>query len=108
MTIILTYDLHKDHEQVKDGLIKLGWKKNIKGTNFGGLTPSFSLLPNTTLVKENTTVDQSLEDLLSVTTKSNIISAFSSEINNWKSYNPINNRELLKGFPALMAKKKIS
>ncbi|MGF7028259.1 hypothetical protein [Sphingobacterium multivorum] len=53
MNIIITYDIKRNHTEIKDELKRLGYKDTISGVSLNDRTPVDQKLPNTTLIKYN-------------------------------------------------------
>jgi hypothetical protein len=55
--VLLTYDVFKNHEQIKQQLLDKGWKDSIKGVDSNG-KDSISYLPNTSFWHEDITAQE--------------------------------------------------
>ncbi|WP_286849571.1 MULTISPECIES: hypothetical protein [Sphingobacterium] len=53
MNVIITYDIKRNHTEIKDELKRLGYKDTIRGVSLDDGTPVDQKLPNTTLIKYN-------------------------------------------------------
>jgi hypothetical protein len=51
MEVIITYDIKRNHTEIKTELKLLGYKDTIAGVNPTNNTPLVKQLPNTTLIK---------------------------------------------------------
>jgi hypothetical protein len=81
MATLITYDTNINQQQVKNGMISLGYSDEWPGNN----GPSY--LPNTTLWKD-TTPAQARDDLDSVVSKipgTSVERVFACSINGWAS-----------------------
>jgi hypothetical protein len=54
MDIIITYDIKRNHTEIKNELKSLGYKDTITGVSLINNTPVEQQLPNTTLIKYGT------------------------------------------------------
>jgi len=72
MDIIVTYDIKRNHTEIKAELIALGYFESITGVSRGTSTPATQQLPNTTLLKYSAvSTDAVLDQVASVITKHN-------------------------------------
>ncbi|GEM62909.1 hypothetical protein SF1_08910 [Sphingobacterium faecium NBRC 15299] len=56
MNVIITYDIKRNHTEIKDELKRLGYVDTIKGISLSdNKTPVDQKLPNTTLIKYGVT-----------------------------------------------------
>ena len=72
MDIIVTYDIKRNHTEIKNELKTLGYKDTIAGVSRANNSPVIQLLPNTTLLKYGATSTQAaLDQVTAVITKHN-------------------------------------
>ena len=72
MDIIITYDIKRNHTEIKDELKLMGYMDTITGVARGTNNPAVQQLPNTTLLKYNAAGIQTVMDqVLSVINKHN-------------------------------------
>jgi len=72
MDIIVTYDIKRNHTEIKTELISLGYAETIAGTTRGTSSPAIQQLPNTTLLKYGVVSTYAvLDQVISVINKHN-------------------------------------
>jgi hypothetical protein len=72
MDIIITYDIKRNHTEIKDELKSMGYIDTITGVSRGTNNPAVQQLPNTTLLKYNAAGTQTVMDhVVSVINKHN-------------------------------------
>ncbi|MET3981772.1 hypothetical protein ABIB62_004389 [Mucilaginibacter sp. UYP25] len=62
MDIIITYDIKRNHTEIKTELKSLGYTDTITGVSRGTTTAAVQQLPNTTLLKYNAVGTESIMD----------------------------------------------
>jgi hypothetical protein len=80
--VLLTYDVYKNHEQIKLLLLENGWKDSIKGVDNNG-KDSVSYLPNTSFWKEETTAQEARDMFRALAGDGNIERMMCYEWVNW-------------------------
>jgi hypothetical protein len=72
MNVIVTYDIIRNHKEIKDELKQLGYKDAIPGVRLSDNSPVYQKLPNTTLLKYEATSTKSVcDEVCSIITKHN-------------------------------------
>jgi hypothetical protein len=72
MDIIITYDIKRNHTEIKTELKTLGYQDTISGVSRGTTTQAVQQLPNTTLIKYNAvSTDAVLDQVVAVINKNN-------------------------------------
>lgn len=83
MNVIVTYDIKRNHTEIKDELKALGYVDMVKGVNLANNTPVDQKLPNTTLIRFNAIGTKACVDqVISVVRKHNggLDLAFAAEL----------------------------
>lgn len=72
MQVIVSYDVKRDHTEIKDELRSLGYRDTTAGVFVGTQTPTKLQLPNTTLIKDSASgTDVIYNQVVSVINKHN-------------------------------------
>jgi len=82
--LLLTFDVHEDHERIIKDLTESGWKSIINGTYTETGLPAVVYLPETTWWTEANNLQQAWKDFEAIAGKTNIIRGDIFEFTDWK------------------------
>lgn len=71
MDTIITYDIKRNHTEIKDALKRLGYKDTINGKNQATNQPVVQNLPNTTLLRYGKSPSECNEEVTAVINANN-------------------------------------
>jgi len=91
MNVIVTYDIKRNHTEIKDELKSIGYVDMVRGVNLADNTPVDQKLPNTTLIRFSAIGTRAcVEQVISIINKHNggndlVFAAELSEKFDWNS-----------------------